>query len=142
MAVREEQEEKEAARREQDEGEVEAEEADLTPRERLLREDPPAETDPGRCEAYTLQLVRAMQTEIKPVIPFVPFYRLTAEIGQNLGKTDIVWAPELVCAFNAVVEHYLVGVLRDAHLNAIGRRVLAVGPKDIWLALSIRGERA
>ena len=82
-----------------------------------------------------------MQTETKPVIPFVPFYRLTAEIGQDF-KTDIVWNPELVCAFNAVVEHYLVGLLRDAHLNAIGRRVLAVEPKDIQLARRLRGERA
>ena len=140
VAVRKEQDEKEAARRERDEGEAEAED-NLTPRERLLREDPPAETDPGKCQAYTLQLIRAMQTETKPVIPFLPFYRLTAEIGQDF-KTDLVWAPELVCAFNAVVEHYLVGLLRDAHLNAIGRRMLAVEPKDIQLARRIRGERA
>ena len=140
MAVRKEQDEKEAARRERDEGEAEAED-NLTPRERLLREDPPAETDPGKCQAYTLQLIRAMQTETKPVIPFLPFYRLTAEIGQDF-KADLVWAPELVCAFNAVVEHYLVGLLQDAHLNAIGRRMLAVEPKDIQLARRIRGERA
>ena len=134
-SVRDEQEAKEAARLEQDEDEDE-----LTPRKRLLRGDPPVETDPCRCEVYALQLVRAMQTETKPVIPFMPFCRLTAEIGQDF-KTDLDWAPELVCAFNAVVEHHLVGLLQHAHLSAIGRDMLAVQPRDLQLARRIRGDR-
>ena len=81
-----------------------------------------------------------MQTETKPVIPFLPFFRLLAEIAQCV-RTDFRWTPELVCAFNAVVEHHLVGLLRDAHLNATARHAMSVQPIDLQQARRVRGER-
>ena len=61
-----------------------------------------------------------MQADTQPVIPVTPVSRLTADVGQDFGP-GIIWAPELVCACNAVVEHYLVGLLQDAHLISIER---------------------
>ena len=127
---------KEALRREQDEGN-----RVYSPREQLLRVALPTETDQCSCRAYSLRLIQAMQSDTKPVIPYLPFWRLADQVSQKF-MTDMVWAPELVYAFNAVVEHYLVGLLEDAHLQAIHRSSLTVQPKDLWSAQRIRREQA
>ena len=114
------------------------EEVDAKPaREALISSEIPSVADPCGSYAYTLQLIRAMQQGVEPVIPCLGFSRLCYEVSQNF-KTDLSIAPEAICAINSVVEHYLVRLLEDAHLAAIHRGRLMVLPKDMQLSRRIR----
>ena len=82
-----------------------------------------------------------MQRSTERVIPCMPLARLCMEIGQDF-KTDLCYSPVAINLLGELLETYLVGLFEDSNLNAIHGRRKAVEPRDIQLALRIRGERS
>ena len=60
--------------------------------------------------------------------------RLVRELCQN---KDLRWQAKAIMAF----EDYLVGLFEDCVLEAIHRKRVTVMPKDMFIALRIRGEK-
>ncbi|EHB13142.1 Histone H3 [Heterocephalus glaber] len=96
---------------------------------------------PHRYRAGTeaLREIRRYQKFTKLLIRKLPFQRLVREIAQDF-KTDLRFQSSAVMALHEASEAYLVGLFEDTNLCAIHAKRVTM-PKDIQLALSIRGER-
>ena len=79
-----------------------------------------------------------------------PFQRLVREIyitnttipGPSKGsKSDTRWQGSAILALQEAAEAYDVGLFEDSNLCAIHAKRVTVMPKDMQLALRIRGER-
>ena len=124
--------------------------------------------DPFQPWKDSLDYIRRMQRSTGPVIPFLPFVRLCAEIGEGC-RSGLQFEPASFQALQSMVEDYLHTLLVDANLavtnESYGRghppkvfpfqsddegdaqamhfsRSLAITPCDLQLARRIRGERA
>ncbi|OWA50995.1 putative histone H3 [Hypsibius exemplaris] len=89
-----------------------------------------------------LREIRRLQNSTQNLIPRAPFHRLVREITQrhSAGRDMIRFQPVALAALQDAAEHFLVGLFEDLNLCAIhGRRVTAM-PKDMTLALKLRGE--
>ena len=64
--------------------------------------------------------------------------RLVRELCQN---KDLRWQAKAIMALHEAFEDYLVGLFEDCVLEAIHRKRVTVMPKDMFIALRIRGER-
>jgi len=69
-----------------------------------------------------------------------PFQRLVREIAQD-ALTDLRFQGSALLALQEAAEAYLVGLFEETNLCAIHARRLTIMPKDMQLALRIRGER-
>ena len=89
-----------------------------------------------------LRVIRLEQTHANmPVWPYASFKRLVLEVAQDF-KTDLAVEPLYVKLVLDRLEAYLIGLLGDAHLQAIHRGSTKVEPKDLQMARRMRGERA
>ena len=64
--------------------------------------------------------------------------RLVRKLCQN---KDLRWQAKAIMALHEAFEDYLVGLYEDCVLEAIHRKRVTVIPKDMFIALRIRGER-
>ena len=65
---------------------------------------------------------------------------LFREICQNLGKTDLCWQSSACLALQEGYEAYLVAFFENCILECIHGRQKTIMPKDMHVALRIRGE--
>ncbi|XP_028632520.1 histone H3.3-like [Grammomys surdaster] len=88
-----------------------------------------------------LREIRRYQKSTELLIHKLPFQRLVREIAQD-SKTDLRFQSAAIGALQEASEAYLVGLFEDTNLCAIHAKLVTIMPKDIQLALRIRGERA
>lgn len=87
-----------------------------------------------------LREIRRYQKSTELLIRKRPFQRLVREIAQNFNP-DLRFQSTTVLALQEAAEAYLTGLFEDANLCAIHAKRVTIMPKDMQLALRIRGER-
>lgn len=94
-----------------------------------------------------LREIQKYQKSTELTIPHAPFTRLIKDIANDVinhghfqnGARMHTYAKK---AIQEAIEYYTIKLLEDALLNAIHGKRITVEPKDIQLALRVRGERA
>lgn len=89
--------------------------------------------------ARALKEIRQYQASTDLLIPRAPFMRLIREIGYKL-KPDLRWQPGAVLCLQEAAEAYLVSMFEDAYRCTIHAKRVTIMPKDIHLAMRLRGE--
>ena len=77
-------------------------------------------------------------------VQLLPFQKLVKQIMQEEADPvakDMRFQSQALLALQEATEAYVVGLLEDANLCAIHAKRVTIFPKDIHLALRIRGER-
>ena len=87
-----------------------------------------------------LRQIRKYQKTTELLIRKLPFSRLVREVAQDF-KTDLRFTSIAIQAFQEASEAYLVGLLEDSNLCAIHAKRVTLFPKDLKLAMRIRGDR-
>ena len=75
----------------------------------------------------------------KLLVPKVAFQRLVREITYN-RKVDIRFQTQALLALQEATEDYLVGLFEDTNLCALHGKRVTLTPKDMQLALRLRGD--
>ena len=91
--------------------------------------------------AVALAEIRRYQKSTELLIRKLPFQRLVREITQDF-KTELRYQTAALSALQEASEAYLIGLFEDTNLSAIHAKRVTIMPKDIQLALRIRGGRA
>ena len=86
-----------------------------------------------------LREIRKFQKSCELLIRKLPFQRLVKEIAQAF-KIDLRFQSAAIGALQEASEAYLVALFEDTNLCAIHARRVTIMPKDMQLALRIRGE--
>ena len=84
-----------------------------------------------------LKEIRHYQREFGVICSKAAVARLVRELCQN---KDLRWQAKAIMALHEAFEDYLVGLFEDCVLEAIHRKRVTVMPKDMFIALRIRGE--
>jgi histone H3 len=87
-----------------------------------------------------LREIRKYQKSTELLIRKLPFQRLVREIAQDF-KSDLRFQSAAINALQEAAESYMVGVFEDTNLATIHTKRTTIMPKDMQLALKIRGER-
>ena len=99
-----------------------------------------------------LRDIRKYQKSTDLLIRKAPFQRLVREIAQDIqeelenekwfvhGRGGYRFQSTAVLAFQEASEAYLTGLFEDANLCAIHAKHVTIMPKDIQLAMRIRGQ--
>ena len=88
-----------------------------------------------------LRQIRKYQASTDHLIRRAPFQRLVREIAQDAENlTKIRFQSTALLALQEASEAYLVGLFEDTNLCAIHGRRVTIMPKDMRLALRIRGD--
>ena len=88
-----------------------------------------------------LRQIRKYQASTDHLIRRAPFQRLVREIAQDAENlTNIRFQSTALLALQEASEAYLVGLFEDTNLCAIHGRRVTIMPKDMRLALRIRGD--
>ncbi len=95
----------------------------------------------ARSSIKALREIRKYQKSTELLIRKLPFSRLVREIAKDF-KTDLRLCGSAIMALQEAAEAYLVGLFEDTNLCAIHAKRVTIMPKDIQLALRIRGQRA
>lgn len=88
-----------------------------------------------------LREIRKYQKSTNRLIPKAPFVRLVKEIALEL-KPDLRFQASALEALQEASEAYLVALFEDANLCALHGKRVTMMPKDLLLAIRIRGETA
>ncbi|KAL0221037.1 hypothetical protein RCL1_000891 [Eukaryota sp. TZLM3-RCL] len=99
----------------------------------------PKQKKPHRYRPGTVALreIRKYQKETKLLLRKLPFQRLVREIARGSG-TDALRFP--LEALQEAAENYLVGLFEDSNLCTIHAKRVTVMPRDMNLALRLRGD--
>lgn len=87
-----------------------------------------------------LREIRKYQKSTELLIRKLPFQRLVREIAQDF-KTDLRFQTSAVWALQEAGEAYLVSLFEDTNLCAIHGKRVTIMPKDMQIALRLRGEK-
>ena len=87
-----------------------------------------------------LREIRRFQKSTELLLRQIPFQRLVREIAQDF-KSDLRWQASAVKALQEAAESYLVHLMEHTNRMAIHAKRQTIFPKDMQLALIIRGER-
>ena len=87
-----------------------------------------------------LREIRRYQKSTSLLLRKLPFQRLVREIAQDIAP-DLRFQSAALLAIQEASEAYLVSTFEDANLCALHAKRVTVQPKDMDLALRIRGER-
>ncbi|GFQ95751.1 histone H3.2 [Trichonephila clavata] len=87
-----------------------------------------------------LREIRRYQKTTNLLIGKLPFQRLVREVAQFF-MVNVRFQTSAVLALQEAAEAYLVGLFENANLCAIHARRVTIFPKDIQLAIRIRGEK-
>lgn len=86
-----------------------------------------------------LREIRKYQQSTDTLIRRMPFQRLVREIAQDVCKESMRFQVSSIAALQQAAEMYLVQVFEDANLCTMHRKRVTILPKDIQLAMRIRG---
>ncbi|KAL7040137.1 hypothetical protein ACKWTF_000284 [Chironomus riparius] len=86
-----------------------------------------------------LKEIRRYQKTTELLLKTLPFQRLVREITQQFKRDFRYQACALQCLQEAT-EAYIVGLFEDTNLCAIHGKRVTIMPKDVQLALRIRGD--
>lgn len=93
--------------------------------------------------ALALKEIRRYQKSDKLLIRKLPFQRLVREIAMDLDtRSPIRFQSSAVAALHEAAEAYIVGLFEDTNLIAVHAKRVTIQPRDLQLALRLRGERA
>ena len=84
-----------------------------------------------------LKEIRHYQREYGVICSKAAVARLIHELCE---KKDLRWQAKVIMALHEAFADYLVGLFEDCILEAIHRKRVTVMPKDMFIALCIRGE--
>lgn len=84
--------------------------------------------------------IKRYQKSVKLLIRKAPFHRFVRELGAQF-KHDLRFQPQALEAIQEAAEAYMVGVFEDANLCVLHAKRSTILPKDLHLAMRIRGER-
>ena len=96
-----------------------------------------------------LREVRQYQKSTENLIKWTPFQRLIREIsweyricpdGPGTPSVQVRFQSTAIAALQEAAENYMVGLFEDVNLLAIHARRVTIMPRDIRLALKIRGD--
>ena len=87
-----------------------------------------------------LREIRRYQKSTNLLICKGPFQRLVKQVARNL-KCEFRFQSTAVLAIQEAAEAHLISVFEDTNLCAIHARRVTITPKDMQLALRIRGGR-
>jgi histone H3 len=87
-----------------------------------------------------LREIRKYQKRTELLLLKGPFARLVREISQDF-KADIRYQTHALLALQEAAEAYLTSLFEDTNLCAIHARRVTIMPKDMQLAIRIRGGR-
>ncbi|CAH1170204.1 unnamed protein product [Phaedon cochleariae] len=85
-----------------------------------------------------LKEIRRYQKNTELLIPKIRFQRLVRSITQEVRK-DLKFQAACLLALQEAAEAYMTGVFEDTNLCAIHAHRVTIMPRDIQLALRIRG---
>lgn len=88
-----------------------------------------------------LREIRRYQKGTDLLLKKLPFQRLVREIAQEF-KMELRFQSAAILALQEAAEAYLVSLFEDTNLCAIHAKRVTIMPKDMKLALRLRGERA
>ena len=94
----------------------------------------------NRPGTVALREIRKYQKSTELLIRKMPFQRLVREIAQD-HKMDLRFQSAALGALQEAAEAYLVALFEDTNLCAIHAKRVTIMPKDMQLALRIRGEK-
>ena len=87
-----------------------------------------------------LREIRRYQKSTQLLIRKLPFQRLVKEVTQDMGRA-VRFQSHAIMALQEASEAYLVSLFEDTNLCAVHAKRVTIMPKDLKLALRIRGER-
>ena len=87
-----------------------------------------------------LREIRRYQKSTDLLIRKLPFQRLVKELMQHTAHKEYRWQSTALLALQEAAEAYLLNVFADVQLCAIHARRVTITPKDLHLAMRIRGE--
>jgi len=87
-----------------------------------------------------LREIRKIQKGTELLVQKAPFQRLIREIASG-HKDSLRFQSAAVQAIQEATESYVISLLADTNLCAIHTRRVTIMPKDVQLALRLRGER-
>ena len=87
-----------------------------------------------------LREIRKFQKGTELLIRKAPFQRLVRELATG-QKEGLRFQSSAVQAIQEATESYVISLLADTNLCAIHTRRVTIQPKDVQLALRLRGER-
>jgi len=86
-----------------------------------------------------LKEIRKYQKTTELLIRHAPFQRLVKEISQRF-KADFRYQSGALSALQEATEAYIIGLFEDTNLCAIHAKRVTIMPRDIQLAMRIRGD--
>ncbi|XP_053203417.1 uncharacterized protein LOC128388088 [Panonychus citri] len=87
-----------------------------------------------------LREIRKLQKRTDLLIPRNPFLRLVKEIAMDYSLAQLRFQSAALTALQEAAEAFLVRLFEDTQLCAIHAKRVTIFPRDIALALRIRGE--
>ena len=102
-----------------------------------------------RPSIVALREIRRYQSSTENLIKRTPFQRLIREISQEYRicpdgpgtpSVQVRFQSTAIAALQEAAENYIVGLFEDVNLLAIHTRRVTIMPRDIRLALRIRGD--
>ena len=87
-----------------------------------------------------LREIRKYQKSTKLLIPHLPFYRLCGEILRDTSGQFLRMQKTAVDALHEAAESYMVDLFDDTNLCALHCKRVTIGPRDIQLAVRLRGD--
>jgi len=87
-----------------------------------------------------LREIRKFQKGTNLLIQKAPFQRLVREVATS-HKQDLRFQSSAILAIQEATESFVISVLADTNLCAIHTRRVTIQPKDLQLALRLRGDR-
>jgi len=108
------------------------------PPNRVAEEKKPHLYRPG---TIALCEIRKFQRSTELLIRKLPFQRLVRDIATDF-KSDLRFQSAAIGALQEAAEAYLVGVFEDTNACAAHAKRVTIMPKDLQLALRIRGIRS
>lgn len=88
-----------------------------------------------------LREIRKYQKSTELLIKKLPFQRLVREVSFRVKGSDLRFQSTAILALQEAAEAFLIGLFADTRLCAIHAKRVTIMPKDMKLALRIRGER-
>jgi histone H3 len=87
-----------------------------------------------------LREIRKYQKKTELLLPKAPFGRLVKEVAQDLDHA-LRFQSKAVAVLQEAAEAYLVSLLEDTNICAIHAKRVTITPRDMQLAMRIRGDR-
>lgn len=92
-----------------------------------------------RPAALALKDIRRYQKSSEFLIRKMSFQRLVREIASNF-KLELKFQTAALCALQEVSEAFLIGLFEDTNLCAVHAKRVTIMPRDLQLAIRLRGE--